>query len=87
MLEHYLIPPYHHDADNADNIIIDNEYHVGGIDWTIQDELYEYLKSEGNWNLRGNEEDDRLKIVSTIRRDSAAPKFRKYENDIVGHKM
>ena len=87
MLEHYLIPPsHHHDADNG---IIDNEYdeYGGGIDWTIQDELYDYLKSEGNWNLKGNEEDDRLKIVSTIRRDSAAPKFRKYENEIVGHKM
>ena len=59
----------------------------GPIDWTIQDEMYSYLKDESDWHLRGNEEDVKLQIVSTIRRDSAAPKFRAYENDIVGHKM
>ena len=58
-----------------------------GIDWTIQDEMYEYLKNEGNWNLRGKEEDGRLQIVSTIRRDSAAPMFRAYEVNELGHKM
>ena len=59
----------------------------GPIDWTIQDEMNTYLKDESDWHLRGNEEDVNLQIVSTIRRDSAAPKFRAYENDIVGHKM
>ena len=60
---------------------------IDGIDWTIQDEMYNYLKDESDWHLRGNEDDVNLQIVSTIRRDSAAPKFRAYENDIVGHKM
>ena len=59
----------------------------GGIDWTVQGEMYEYLSKEGNWNLRGKETDGKKQIVSTIRRDSAAPIFRKYENDVVGHKM
>ena len=59
----------------------------GLIDWTIQDEMYTYLKDESDWHLRGNEDDVNLQIVSTIRRDSAAPIFRAYENDIVGHKM
>jgi hypothetical protein len=57
-----------------------------GIDWTLQGEMYEMIKTE-KWNLRGKEGDTKLKIVSTIRRDSAAPIFRKYEIDDVGHKM
>lgn len=57
-----------------------------GIDWTVQGEMYEILRKE-NWNLRGKEENPKLRIVSTIRRDSAAPRFRQYENDEVGHKM
>jgi hypothetical protein len=57
-----------------------------GIDWTVQGEMYEILREE-NWNLRGKEENPKLRIVSTIRRDSAAPRFRQYENDEVGHKM
>ena len=57
-----------------------------GIDWTVQGEMYEMLRKE-NWNLRGKENNLKLKIVSTIRRDSAAPRFRQYENDEVGHKM
>jgi hypothetical protein len=48
--------------------------------------MYEILREE-NWNLRGKEENPKLRIVSTIRRDSAAPRFRQYENDEVGHKM
>jgi hypothetical protein len=48
--------------------------------------MYEMIKTE-KWNLRGKEGDTKLKIVSTIRRDSAAPIFRKYEIDDVGHKM
>lgn len=60
---------------------------VDGIDWTVQDEMYEYLKNEGDWHLRGKEEDRRLQIVSTIRRDSAAPMFRAYEVNELGHKM
>lgn len=55
----------------------------GGINWTIPDGMF----NEGeNWNLRGRE-DGKDKIVSVIRRDSAAPIFRKYEVDTVGHKM
>ena len=72
---------------------------VGGIDWTLPDDMSEMLKRDGNWHLQGNETDGRLKIVSTIRRVSAAPMFRKYrggsavpmfrkyENEEVGHKM
>lgn len=59
----------------------------GGIDWTLQGEMYDFLLTERNWNLKGKETNDKLQVVSTIRRDSAAPIFRKYENDVVGHKM
>ena len=52
----------------------------GGIDWTIPEGMFP--KGE-NWHLRGKEDSD-LKIVSSIRRDSAAPKFRKYEVDELG---
>ena len=72
-LENFLVPP------------------KDGIDWTLQGDMYEFLKAEGdwnrNWNLRGKETDGELKIVSTIRRDSAAPMFRAYESNVVGHKM
>ncbi|KAL3801472.1 hypothetical protein HJC23_000910 [Cyclotella cryptica] len=55
----------------------------GGIDWTIFDGMF---KDGENWHLKGKEiGQDR--IVSTIRRDSAAPIFRKYENEEVGHKI
>lgn len=57
-----------------------------GIDWTLEGEMYQFLKDE-NWHLKGKEENAKLKIVSTIRRDSAAPIFRKYENTEVGHKI
>jgi hypothetical protein len=57
-----------------------------GVDWTLQGEMYDMIKAE-KWNLKGKEGDAKLKIVSTIRRDSAAPIFRKYEIDDVGHKM
>lgn len=60
---------------------------VHGIDWTIDDELDGYLRAEGDWHLRGKEADAELRIVSSVRRDSAAPIFRKYENEEVGHKM
>jgi hypothetical protein len=55
----------------------------GGIDWTMPDDMFD----EGeNFHLRGKEAGaDR--IVSVIRRDSAAPIFRQYENTVVGHKM
>ena len=55
-----------------------------GIDWTIPDDMF----SEGdNWHLRGKE-DSEHKVVSTIRKDSAAPLFRKYqEEDLKGTKM
>jgi hypothetical protein len=53
----------------------------GGINWTIPEGM---LDGE-DWHLRGKEAGgDR--IVSTIRRDSAAPIFREYEKK-VGHKM
>jgi len=56
----------------------------GGIDWTIPEDMFP--KGE-NWHLRGKE-DSELKVVSTIRRDSAAPKFRKYEvEELGGNKM
>jgi len=57
-----------------------------GIDWTLEGEMYNYLKHE-NWHNRGKETDTRLQIVSTIRRDSAAPIFRYYENTQLGHKI
>lgn len=56
----------------------------GGIDWTIPDDMFE--KGE-DWHLRGKEGSEH-KIVSTIRRDSAAPKFRQYqEEELGGNKM
>ncbi|KAL7532460.1 hypothetical protein ACHAXR_005554 [Thalassiosira sp. AJA248-18] len=58
-----------------------------GIDWTLQDELYEMLMAEDDWHLKGKETNQGLKIVSTIRRDSAAPIFRQYEKVVVGHKI
>jgi hypothetical protein len=55
----------------------------GGINWTISDDMFQ---AGDNWHLRGKETgNDR--IVSTIRRDSAAPIFRKYEVEDLGHKM
>ena len=57
-----------------------------GIDWTLEGEMYNYLKHE-NWHKRGKETDTRLQIVSTIRRDSAAPIFRDYENTQLGYKI
>lgn len=56
----------------------------GGIDWTIPEDMFP--KGE-DWHLRGKE-DSEHKIVSTIRRDSAAPKFRQYqEEELGGNKM
>ena len=54
-----------------------------GIDWTISDDMFE--KGE-NWHLKGKE-GGADKIVSTIRRDSAAPIFRAYEVQDLGFKM
>eukprot|EP00574_Skeletonema_japonicum_P014727 CAMPEP_0201718054 /NCGR_PEP_ID=MMETSP0593-20130828/3634_1 /ASSEMBLY_ACC=CAM_ASM_000672 /TAXON_ID=267983 /ORGANISM="Skeletonema japonicum, Strain CCMP2506" /LENGTH=447 /DNA_ID=CAMNT_0048208237 /DNA_START=6 /DNA_END=1349 /DNA_ORIENTATION=- len=52
----------------------------GGIDWTVPDDMF----PEGmDWHLRGKE-DGEHKIVSTIRRDSAAPKFRQYQQEELG---
>jgi hypothetical protein len=59
--------------------------HKDGIDWTLQGEMYEMIKTE-KWHLKGEEGNAKMKIVSTIRRFSP-PLFRKYENDEVGHKM
>jgi len=67
-----------------ENFLVPPEF---GIDWTISDEMKDMLERDGGWNLRGKETDGRLKIVSTTRRDSAAPIFRKYENEEVGHKI
>lgn len=55
----------------------------GGIDWTIPDGMF---KHGDDWHLRGNETGPH-QIVSTIRRDSAAPIFRKYEVEDLGYKM
>ena len=56
----------------------------GGIDWTVPDDMF---PKEENWHLRGKE-DSEHKIVSTIRKDSAAPKFRQYqEEELGGNKM
>ncbi|KAL7544352.1 hypothetical protein ACHAWF_007737 [Thalassiosira exigua] len=52
----------------------------GGIDWTIDNRLRDFLGTEGSWNLNGNESDVEKKIVSTTRR-FAVPKFREYENE------
>lgn len=55
----------------------------GGINWTITDDMF---KDGENWHLRGKETgNDR--VVSSIRRDSAAPIFRKYEVEDLGYKM
>ena len=44
------------------------------------------FKDGENWHLRGKETgNDR--VVSSIRRDSAAPIFRKYEVEDLGYKM
>jgi hypothetical protein len=56
----------------------------GGIDWSVPDDMFP--EGEKNWHLRGKE-DSEHKIVSTIRRDSAAPIFKAYEKDVVGHRM
>mmetsp|Transcript_18467 Transcript_18467/g.38801 ORF Transcript_18467/g.38801 Transcript_18467/m.38801 type:complete len:499 (+) Transcript_18467:302-1798(+) len=58
-----------------------------GIDWTCEGDIYDALVTEGDWHLRGKETNGRLRVVSTVRRDSGAPIFRKYENDVVGHKI
>ena len=55
----------------------------GGIDWTVPDGMFD---DDEDFHVRGKESGDE-KIVSRIRRDSAAPIFRKYENEVVGHKM
>ncbi|EJK56173.1 hypothetical protein THAOC_23990 [Thalassiosira oceanica] len=71
-LENFLVPP------------------ANGIDWTIDDELLAWMREDddnGNFNLKGKESDDKKRFVSTIRRDSAAPIFRQYEINEVGHKM
>ena len=71
-LENFLVPP------------------ENGIDWTIDDELLAWMREDddsGNLNLRGKESDEKKRFVSTIRRDSAAPIFRQYEIEEVGHKM
>jgi len=60
---------------------------VDGIDWTVQGDMYDYLEAEGDWHLRRDEKNERLKIVSVVRRDVAAPMFRAYENNVVGHKI
>jgi hypothetical protein len=51
-----------------------------GINWTVPDDMFP--KGE-DWHLRGNE-DSEHKIVSTVRRDSAAPKFKQYEVEVLG---
>ena len=56
---------------------------TNGIDWTLEGEMYNYLKHD-NWHLRKKETDTKLQIVSTIRRDSAAPIFRNYETTQLG---
>ena len=71
-LENFLVPP------------------ANGIDWTIDDELLGWMREDddnGNFNLKGKESDEKKRFVSTIRRDSAAPIFRQYEINEVGHKM
>ena len=45
----------------------------GGINWSIPDDMF---KDGDNWHRKGKET-GRDRIVSTIRRDSAAPLFRK----------
>ena len=66
----------------------------GGIDWRVPEDIWQHYKTwtkqhgfgYGHWNLDGSEAGKR-KIVSVIRRGNAAPMFRKYEKDVVGHKM
>lgn len=55
----------------------------GGINWTIPDSMFQ---DGDDWHLKGKE-GSAHRIVSTIRRDSAAPIFRKYEVEELGHKM
>ncbi len=55
----------------------------GGINWTIPDGMFDEGADLGLRKKETRED----KIVSVIRRDSAAPIFRKYEIDEVGHKM
>ena len=57
-----------------------------GIDWSMRGELYDLLKHL-EWNMKGDEHNSTLKIVSTIRMNEAAPLFRKYETDVLGYKM
>ena len=52
----------------------------GGIDWTVPDDMF---PKDYNWHLRGKEDSGR-QIVSTIRRDSAAPTFKNYEKTVLG---
>mmetsp|Transcript_15971 Transcript_15971/g.33307 ORF Transcript_15971/g.33307 Transcript_15971/m.33307 type:complete len:295 (+) Transcript_15971:221-1105(+) len=55
----------------------------GGVNWTVPDGMFD----EGtDFGLRKKETRED-KIVSVIRRDSAAPIFRKYEIDEVGYKI
>ncbi len=57
-----------------------------GINWSMRGELYDMLKHLV-WNKKGDEHNSTLQIVSTIRMNEAAPLFRKYETDVLGHKM
>jgi len=55
----------------------------GGINWTIPDGMF---REAENWHLNGDEKGNN-QIVSTIRSTLAAPLFRKYEVEEIGHKM
>jgi hypothetical protein len=57
-----------------------------GIDWSMQGEMYDMLK-DLKWNKDGDEHNSKLQIVSKIRMKQAAPLFKKYETDVLGHKM
>ena len=57
-----------------------------GIDWSMQGEMHDMLK-DLEWHNKGDEYKSTLQIVSAVRMTDAAPLFRKYEADVVGHKM
>jgi hypothetical protein len=57
-----------------------------GIDWSMQGEIGDMLKKL-QWNKGGDEHNSSMQIVSSIRMNEAAPLFRKYETDVLGHKM
>ena len=57
-----------------------------GIDWSMQGEMYDMLK-DLKWNKDGDEHNSKLQIVSKIRMKQAAPLFKKYETDVLGHNM